>query len=107
MCKLRQRYAGVEGYVIECPDCSLLHVGFGTTILCLNGDEFRKFTAMVAFRAELSVVSTSDEGRVVLPTSSTSCRICLSTDELQSLNHMLQTVENEILTEGLLRLFEA
>jgi hypothetical protein len=61
---------------------------------------------MVAFRAELSVVSTSEERRVILPTSSTSCRVCLSMDELQSLNHMLQTVENEILTEALLRLFD-
>lgn len=62
---------------------------------------------MVAFRAELSVVSTGEEQRVILPASSAGCRICLSTDELQSLNHMLQTVENEILTEALLRLFEA
>jgi hypothetical protein len=106
MCKLRQRYAGIEGYVIECPDCSLLHVGFGTTILCLNGEEFRKFTAMVAFRSEMPVLSTTEGKRVILPTSSATCRICLAPEELQALHHMLQTVENDLLAEALLRLFE-
>lgn len=110
MCKLKQRYAGVEGYVIECVDCGLLRIGFGTTVLSLNAEDFRKFTIMVASWAQGLLVSetpsASGEKCVMLPTPMPACQICLTPDELQRLDHMLQIADNELLAEELLRLFE-
>jgi hypothetical protein len=107
MCNLKTRYAGKEGYVLQCAECRRVQIGFGTTMLCLSPVDFNALSDLVAYRMESLVPFGDDKKAILLPTPSSVCQILLTEKELEMLHHMLQSADDEMRTEALLQLFQS
>jgi hypothetical protein len=107
MCNLKTRYAGKEGYILQCADCRHMQLGFGTTMLNLSPVDFKALSDLVAYRMDNLVTFGDDKKAILLPTPSAFCQMLLTERELQTLNHMLQCADNEMRAEALLQLFQS
>ncbi len=105
MCKLKQVYAGVEGYALQCKECGHIQLGFGTTILTLNKTDFEIFCDLIRNRTESLTPFSDDQKSIVMPTPMPCCQIFLTEKELHSLNNLLLQAETEMTTNALLQLF--
>ena len=106
MCNLKTWYKSEDGYIQQCAECNCFQVIFGTTMFAMDESRFRSFADLVLFRCN-SLVSVDEDLRyIVLPTAGPATRMLLNERELRALNDMLQYVDTELTTAGLLELFE-
>lgn len=106
MCHFKTWYFDEHGYVVSCEHCNHFQVCFGTTMLTLSPTDYEVFVKMVAQKKEDHVTVCDLNIRcVILPTPCSNIRSFLSEQELDTLNTMLQTADNEMKAQELISLF--
>lgn len=107
MCIYQQLYAGEEGYVVRCRECSYYQIGFGTTVININKSEMEAFRGMITHQLENPNTALNDEAKAAwLPTPYDGFSMILSFKELRMLNAMLSAAETEEVSLSLLECFE-
>lgn len=107
MCIYQQLYAGEEGYVVRCRECSYYQVGFGTTVININKSEMEALRSLITHQLQHPNTALGDEAKTTwLPTPYEGYSMILSFKELRMLEAMLSAAETEEVSLSLLECFE-
>jgi hypothetical protein len=96
------------GYIIRCTQCQQFQIGFGSVIISMDETEFGYFCEWVArTKTEQTPMQDPFLKSLVIPTPCEGLKLFLSQRELNELNEMLETADNEWKSTELLKLFKS
>lgn len=110
MCDLQKLAFTEHGYVVRCVECGHYQMGFGTTMLTLNNDDFNSLFNTVTLRlntlSEKDSYFSEETKSVLVTTPLPSCCFVLTRNELQALFEIMDKADNEARALSLFELFE-
>ncbi|MEI6950109.1 DUF6686 family protein [Paraflavisolibacter sp. H34] len=108
MCQIQTLYHDQQvGYVVRCPDCAKLQIGFGNLVLTLDPDGFDQLHRQVRCTLREYIPCPNKAAKnIMLHTNHEACKLILSEEELLDLHHMLEEADNERQARQLLELFQ-
>lgn len=107
MCIFQQLYAGEEGYVVRCRECSYYQIAFGTTVINMSKSELDAMRGMIVHQLQHPNTAVNDEAKAAwLPTPFDGYSLILSFKELRLLEAMLSAAETEEISLSLLECFD-
>jgi len=108
MCHYQTLYHDdTTGYVVRCPECEKIQVGYGNLMVTFSRgdfDDFRWWLKKIKNDQDLSQSRTLR--CIVIPTPCEGMKLLLSLRELTDFDNMLETADTELKSLELIRLFE-
>ena len=110
MCDFQKLAFSEHGYVVRCTECSYFQIGFGTTMLTINNEDFNALYNTIMLQLNnLSVkedLFTEETKGICIATPSACCSFILTKKELKCFYDILDKADNEIKALSLLQLFD-
>jgi hypothetical protein len=107
MCQNQTLYHNENiGYVIRCSKCDRFQIGYGSILLNLEAVDFESFCNKISeIRQKHHPLKDKYIKTMMIPTPYTGLQLFLSQRELYELYEMLETADNELKSEQLIKLF--
>lgn len=95
------------GYVVRCPECEKIQIGYGNLMITFGRGDFDDFRWWLRrIRDEQSPSQSPALRCIVIPTPCEGMKLLLSMRELVDFDNMLETADTELRSLELIRLFE-
>jgi hypothetical protein len=95
------------GYVVRCPECEKIQIGYGNLMITFGRGDFDDFRWWLRrIRDEQSPSQSPTLRCIVIPTPCEGMKLLLSMRELVDFDNMLETADTELRSLELIRLFE-
>lgn len=95
------------GYVVRCPECEKIQLGYGNLMVTFGRSDFDDFRWWLRkIKEEQSPAQSPTLRCIVIPTPCDGMKLLLSMRELRDFDAMLEAADSELRSLELLRLFE-
>lgn len=95
------------GYVVRCPECEKIQIGYGNLMVTFGRGDFDDFRWWLRRIKDEQSPSQSPTLRcIVIPTPCEGMKLLLSMRELVDFDNMLEAADTELRSLELIRLFE-
>lgn len=96
------------GYVVHCPECGKIQVGYGNLVFTFSMEDFESFCWWLhKIKADLHPSQHEGMRNIVIPTPCEGMKLLLSRRELNDFNLMLESADTELRSLQMIRLFDA